>query len=329
MIIISAKSGQLGNRLFNFANFIGFAAENKTKLINPCFEEYANHFETTSKDVMCRFPAKLGLTKFKVSSKKRHYLYRLVLLLVKLIDKYKLNGKLVRHIHCQKNSIYLLDDSDAATIPFKKTGFVFVSGLNFRDISHIRKYLPDIRAYFTPIEQHRVNVENLIKIARAECDVLIGIHIRAGDYSQHLGGKFCYGIEDYLGFMRQVLSLFPHQRVAFMVCSNGDLQREAFEEFNYLFGNNDFVEDMYVFAKCDYLLGAPSTYTLWACLYGDVPLCFVHDPNEKISLSKFQDYFTHVGKTKTNVDTNGEQYVTINGERYDIQFKTDKSYLEI
>jgi len=329
MIIISAKTGQLGNRLFNFANFIGFAAENKTKLINPCFEEYASHFETTSRDVMCRFPAKPNFNKLNASSKKRHYLYRLVSRLVKIIDKYKLNGKLVRHIRCPDNRIYMLDDTDAAKIPFKETGFAFVSGLNFRDISHIRKYLPDIRAYFTPIEPHRVNVENLVKSARTDCDVLIGIHIRAGDYSQHLGGKFCFGIEDYLGFMRQVLSLFPNQRLGFLVCSNGDLQREAFEEFNYCFGNNDFIEDMYSFSQCDYILGPPSTYTLWACLYGDVPLCFIQDPNEKISLNKFQDYFTHVGRTKTHVDSDGEQYVAINGERYDLQFKTDKPYLEI
>jgi hypothetical protein len=32
------------------------------------------------------------------------------------------------------------------------------------------------------------------------------------------------------------------------------------------------VEDLYSLARCDYLLGPPSTFSLWASFYGNVPL---------------------------------------------------------
>jgi len=50
MIIISSKFGQLANRLFLFAHFVGFAIERNLTIINPAFEEYAQFFEPTCND---------------------------------------------------------------------------------------------------------------------------------------------------------------------------------------------------------------------------------------------------------------------------------------
>lgn len=56
MLVISAKSGQLGNRLLLFANCIALTIENKIKVLNPAFEEYAEFFKLTSRDLFCAYP---------------------------------------------------------------------------------------------------------------------------------------------------------------------------------------------------------------------------------------------------------------------------------
>jgi hypothetical protein len=53
MLVISRKSGQLGNRLLLFANFMAYAIENNYTVINPAFDEYAQFFKSTSKDFLC------------------------------------------------------------------------------------------------------------------------------------------------------------------------------------------------------------------------------------------------------------------------------------
>lgn len=50
------------------------------------------------------------------------------------------------------------------------------------------------------------------------------------------------------------------------------------------------IEDMYSLAECDYIIGPPSTYTMWASFYGEVPLYMVDNPSLKPVLSDFKFY---------------------------------------
>lgn len=61
-----------------------------------------------------------------------------------------------------------------------------------------------------------------------------------------------------------------------------------FAGFQATFGSGDTVEDLYALAECDYLIGPPSTFTVWASFYGNVPLCHVHRPDAVLT----REYFT-------------------------------------
>jgi len=56
MLIISAKSGQLGNPLLLFANFIAWAIEHNWTVLNPAFDEYAELFVGTARVFLCCYP---------------------------------------------------------------------------------------------------------------------------------------------------------------------------------------------------------------------------------------------------------------------------------
>ena len=157
-----------------------------------------------------------------------------------------------------------------------------VSGWGFRSRPLVEKHLDAIRQHFEIIPTHRQQVDQLIGDLRDQADVLIGVHIRHGDYARWEGGKYYYPVAKYVDVMRQIRQRLSGRRHAFLVCGNTDLRRDDFGDLNVRFGTGHLIEDMYSFAETDFLVGPPSTYTKWASLYGDVPLEFIeganHDP---------------------------------------------------
>ena len=56
LLIVGLRCGRLGNRIVLFANLIAYAAEHGYRLINFAFHSYASFFETTRRDIYCRYP---------------------------------------------------------------------------------------------------------------------------------------------------------------------------------------------------------------------------------------------------------------------------------
>src|SRR5437870_99845 len=56
LFVIAFRCGRLANRLALFANFIAFAEEHHCRVMNFTFHSYAHLFETTRRDIYCRYP---------------------------------------------------------------------------------------------------------------------------------------------------------------------------------------------------------------------------------------------------------------------------------
>ena len=68
-----------------------------------------------------------------------------------------------------------------------------------------------------------------------------------------------------------------------LVCSNASPPASAFAGCDVSAGIGHLVEDLYALARCDYLVGPPSTYTAWASFYGQVPLCHLETAEQQLS----------------------------------------------
>ena len=131
-----------------------------------------------------------------------------------------------------------------------------------------------------------------------EADILLGMHIRRGDYKDFHGGRYFYSDEQYIALIRQFLQLHPGKRVQVFVCGNErSLNRQAYREalpdaaVDFPCGNPG--EDLYLLSQCDYLIGPPSTFSLVASMYRDVPLYWIEDADRKLSADCF-DSFDHL-----------------------------------
>ena len=75
--------------------------------------------------------------------------------------------------------------------------------------------------------------------------------------------------------------------VSFLLCSNEPVQAENFKEFLIHDGPGDMISDLYSLAACDYVIGPPSTYSMWASFYGGKPLLHIRKEKQEMDLSSF------------------------------------------
>ena len=120
--------------------------------------------------------------------------------------------------------------------------------------------------------------------------LMIGVHVRRGDYAKWAGGKYFYGDDVYSRNMRSIERELAEKgkRARFVIFSsepvnlaNYNLESEVFKsDFNA-------IQDHWLMGKCDYIMGPPSTFSLWAAFMGKTLLAFIEDANTNIRLSDF------------------------------------------
>ena len=285
MIVIADKPGQLGNMLLLFSHFIGRAIESGFTVSNPAFEDYAEFFPTTKRDLLCRFPA--PTSPVAAGPFLRGLLYRTSNFTVRALAR--MGGKLgfFRAITLHDwEAQFPLDSPEFLNLVHSgKT--IFVRGWGFRDAESFKKHSDEIREFFQPPEINQRHIDELISRARQDSDQLIGVHIRHGIIHFDNTRKYFYSAKRYAEMMDELVALFPGQRVSFLICSDWPQDPAMFSRFKVTFGSGDLIEDIYAFARCDYLMGAPSTFTMWASFYGKVPLNLITRPDQRQNMADF------------------------------------------
>ncbi len=267
MIFIVGGYGELCNRIFTYANIIAFAKEYNQNVVNLVFAEYGQWFRGTEKNSLCQFPT--TNTRKMVWRDITPYLLRPTRLIMRFSHKFKLFPA----IRIGEQAAFFFNEIEVLNIVTRihQSRISFFDGLYFIDRENFIKHADFIRDFFTPIDEIECKVKEFISDIRSNHDVVIGVHIRHGDYEQFCNGLFYYTTEEYCFVMHQILELFPEKKVAFIICSNAHHDSIVFKNLPFFTGPGHFVEDLYALASCDYIIGPPSTFSQWASFYGKVP----------------------------------------------------------
>ena len=162
---------------------------------------------------------------------------------------------------------------------------VLLEKSQFRN-KNLEKFLP----LFGPSESVVLKVDGVMACIREEYDVVIGVHIRYGDYRTFKNGQYFYTLEQYSVFFKNISQIFKDKKVAFYIASNEEIDIAFFKDYNCFYSSKNLMaEDLYSLSKADYIIGPPSTYSAWASLCGSVPLCFIEDNKADFSMSNFID----------------------------------------
>ena len=142
--------------------------------------------------------------------------------------------------------------------------------------------------YFLPNDDIIEEVNTYFDEVKNKADVIVGLHIRKGDYKTWLNGSYYF--EDYIyeSLMSQVEEIFPQKKVIFFVATNGEISDLITRKHSiFRIKSGTAAHDLFGLSKCDYIIGPPSTFSKWAALVGKVPLHHVYDKNEKLSVDSF------------------------------------------
>jgi hypothetical protein len=167
----------------------------------------------------------------------------------------------------------------------KRNRPLLVDGWLFLNDELLQQHAAAVREHFRIHDHRQRRVDQHMSAVRRQGDVVVGVHIRHGDYATYLNGKYFYETSQYAAAMKRVAEKFAPRRVTFLLCSNGKFEPAAFAGLHVVHGPGDVIEDLYSLAQTDLLMGPPSTFTRWAALYGNVPLSVMHSADEEIQTS--------------------------------------------
>ncbi|MEI0703048.1 alpha-1,2-fucosyltransferase [Brachyspira intermedia] len=165
-----------------------------------------------------------------------------------------------------------------------KNKTIFVSGWDFRVTNLVYQYRDYFAQKYTPINLNSEEYNN-IKNKFADYDLKVGIHIRRGDYKGWNNGRFFYEDEVYNDKIDQFYNLFPNKKILFIIFSNEEITLKP--NHDYIISKCQWYEDHSLLSLCDYIIGAPSTFTIWASYIGDVPLYHIYSKDDIINVSNF------------------------------------------
>lgn len=196
------------------------------------------------------------------------------------------------------NAVFELDDSGidgpvspAAVVRSTNIGdsrTLWIKGWLYRDYDGMRVHKQVIREFFAPLPDLALKVSHFVTRIRRDNCVLVGVHLRRGDYRKWDNGKYFYDDAMFASIMRQVAMVLPHRPMRFLLVSNEPIKLEAFADFDFVEGLGDSIGDLYSLAACDYIVGPPSTYSIWASWYGEVPFCHIEDLTAAVNLGDFR-----------------------------------------
>jgi len=304
MIIVTKKAGAtidhqfttvenkkgLANRLWQFAYFYAFAIEHKIILINFSFSDFSEYFEGTRKNLFCSFPP--VIVPFTISINWLNRMFKLSLWLKKISIRLRRRiprlNSLFTYISITGDEHFNLDIKDNYELLIKRN-IVFIEGWKIRCNRTLIRHNKEVKKYFTPSKTHIKNISRIIDPINTKYNLIIGIHIRRGDYIKYMPQSY-FSFEEYALLLEKITNYFNGNKLAFIICSDEKIDVELFKQYPCYYSTGHFIEDMYILSKCNYIFGVSSTYSLWASFFGGVPLYIIDKKDFNITDDGFKIY---------------------------------------
>ena len=169
---------------------------------------------------------------------------------------------------------------------------VLATGWCVRFPDLFQKYKSEILQLFAFDEKVEKNAMGRL-IKREGRQLNLGVHIRRGDYAKWNDGIYCYDDETYGRYINHFAAMHESEEIHVYLSTNDpEVTEDDYQQLcphvhvHHLQGSAP--EDLFMLSECDYLIGPPSTFSLVAAMYRDIPLYRMDTPNAE---SMTQDAF--------------------------------------
>jgi Glycosyl transferase family 11 len=312
-IILFDDTGECGNRLVSYSFLLSYAREHGVDFTNLCFWRYSRYFNynqpliekpycdratNSNPNRLTNLDQKFGkflrnlLIASRLGTIQRRFIFQEDYICNLSELRFRSLGAIANRF-IQSNS-GLLMQNNRYSIRKEKHWDHWSSILtpaelipqNLFQQPLVEKHADYLRKRFQPNHQYQSQVTSFLSTLRKDFDVLVGLHIRRGDYSRYRNGQWYFTNAQYHRWMQQVVAQFPHQKLCFVLASNEDIDLTQFQPLRVYKAPGHFITDMYSLAGCDLIMGSPSTFSGWASFMGKVPIYFLQDATQAVQLEK-------------------------------------------
>jgi hypothetical protein len=294
LFIISRRCGRLANRLIIFANVIALAEEQGHRVINFTFHSYSGQFKETRRNLCCEYPTPKrnhwldAIPGIGAAIRKTRIFYHLTRYASVWNEHFPVFGGAVVTLRETKGQFITYLDGPEVQEKIRPAKIVLVYDWRLRAPDLVRKHGGKIRGYFRPLENFETASRTAVDQLRRTADIVVGVHVRHGDYREWKDGRYFFPAARYAAWMRELAAQFLGRKVSFLVCSDERRTTEEFPGLSVGLGTNSPVSDIFALARCDYILGPKSTFTQWASFYGEKPLLQLLDGDAPATLNNFR-----------------------------------------
>jgi len=288
-VLIAAKSGRLGNRLFQNAHSMGSALAHGYSLSNPSLDEYAPLIVGARNNPLCGVPPRWEVGDVEIASQLRSISMRLSEILMpaaSLLLPKRVRILDIRESHDANGSQF--DLGDPGFLELLQPGTLLaVRGWSFSDHPNLARFRPEILKFHAPEEPIASAARGAVNRARQSSGMVIGVHIRQEDYRFWKGGIHYYEVGEYARWMRSCAEAWKDHSPSFLICSSNDIDPAPFRGLRIAGGPGFPMGDLHALSLCDRIIGPPSTFSQWASYSGNVPLCILESKLSEVSPEAF------------------------------------------
>lgn len=218
MILLLDKPNQLCNRIWSQAPLIALCLKENRKIIIPTFGKYASLFDNLNKAKNVHFinhKSTLSLMILRALYKCFKLIPQSLLALFNVFIGFKNSAKYPPALNFLKSS--------------RKVHFV--TGWNTRSFNkQLQANHQKLIEIYAPKSCSKIKVEQLFTAIRTHCKLIVGVHMRKGDYSQWQNGKYYFNNAVYSAYMHQIQTQLEtkHQKPYFLISSNESVDLNEF-----------------------------------------------------------------------------------------------------
>jgi len=259
--------GQMCNNILQFGHLYAWARENGARAVSTRFAYKYQYFH------ICRTPwhnfATYALAKLAARA---HLLPTVDFDLDKQPDEAGMDALLRRH----------------------RLAWIDGWSVHFYDL--FAKYAEEIRSLFAFLPEVEQAAQNrMMPWLTREGVTKLGVHVRRGDYARFMGGRYFYDDATMARLIVEFQRLLGGKQLVVYVCGNDPaLNREAYRkalpQATFVFPEGNPGEDLCVLSHCDYIMGAPSTFSLVASMYHDTPIWWIPSANATMEDNSFTHF---------------------------------------
>jgi hypothetical protein len=251
MVILYEKYGALSNNLFQHIHFDSFCRENKVEFVNNFISGYCEKPLSYTPASHFRFKYKALFTGLRLAP-------------------------LISFDNENEN----VSDKEQV-MRTKKT--VFVKGWAYRNM----KLTTRERNYYRDLFFKDFNFDPRSMLAADKPN--IAIHIRRGDYKTWQNGRFYYNDDIYVKAIDRILKLLKTDAKILIFSNDKELNTELYlDRYKdcYISTNKEKV-DHFLMSQCNYIIGPPSSFSMWASYIGNTKFFHIGSKDEIMELENF------------------------------------------